>query len=240
MKPIFSLLILLATGAQALAGDIAVFVRTSKQAQTVTQETTIPGPPTGQKPFKLTITEQTYEIIDLTTNQHLLIEVYEPSHPDFDVKTYFVGLPQPGTLYSRMPIKPAGNFLWFRVAGESSEIALDLDGEDSIDDYFGTGHLLADEQGKAGKVIFGSKTLYLPRTISVVEDVCEQFTSTFGGGANQETGAVVQKITGKSALNTSLTTQANAAPSENDNNLVNATALVVAFLQSKGYIAGTP
>jgi hypothetical protein len=135
-----------------------------------------------------------------------------------------------------MPIKPAGNFLWFRVAGQSVEVALDLDGEDSIDDYFGTGHLVADEQGKAGKIKVAGKELFLPRSIAIIEDIIEQYSSAFDGGVNQVTGSVVRKVTGKSALNTSLTTQVNTAPNDN---LAAATALVVSFLQARGYVAGT-
>ena len=237
MKSFLSLLFIAGFGTTVMADDIAVFVRTSKLAETFNQETTLPGPATGQRPFRVSVTEQTYEIIDLTTRQHVLIEVYERTHPDFNAKTYFLGTPQAGTYYSQMPIKPAGNFLWYRLASESSEIALDLDGEDSIDDYFGTGHLIADEQGRAGKIKVAGKDLFLPRSIALVEDIVENYTSTFDGGAKQETGVAVRKVTGRVALNTALTTQANTAPNDN---LAAATTLVVNFLVSRGYAAGTP
>lgn len=237
MKIILSLLTLLATGASVCADDIAVFVRTSRLAQVFDQETTLPGPAAGQRTFGSTITEQTYEIIDLTTNQHVLIEVYEPSHPDFTVKTFFLGTPQPGTFYSQIPIRPAGNFLWYRVNAESVEFAVDQDGEDSIEDFFGTVHLVADEQGRAGKIKVAGKDMFLPRTIAIIEDIIEQSTATFDGGLQQETGVVARKVTGRSALNPALTGQANTPPNDN---LTAATNLVVAFLQGRGYIAGTP
>ncbi len=215
MKPIrlLSALILIA-GAGALSAqethDIVVFNRKVTLSQDYAFETN----GAGQKPVKNKIPEGQYEVLDLTTGEHQIIEYFGPPHPDFrNNKAFFVNPPVTGALYGIIPIKPAGNYLWFRGYGASPELALDLDPDDAnTEDYFSTVHHLADEQGKAGKVKIAGRDMFVPKKITIVEEVFEQYE------ANTETterGSVIRNVKGAATLDMKLSNQFSALSAAN-------------------------
>lgn len=218
MKPVqlLSALIFLA-GAGVLSAqtphDIVVFNR----KVTLSQDYAFDINGVGQKPLKNKIPEAQYEIIDLTSGEHQIIEVFDQKHPDFSAKAFFVNPSVTGSLYTIIPIKPAGNYLWFRGYGNSPELALDLDPDEAnTEDYFATVHHLADEQGKAGKVKIAGRDLLVPKKITIVEDVFEQYQASTDEGANTEKGSVIRSVKGAATLDLKLSNQFSALSSLED------------------------
>lgn len=223
-----------AVSAQSVPEDIVIFRRTGNLVQDYASENTTAG--TGIAPFKNTVAEGQYEIINLTTGEHQIVEYYGPPHPDFPARVFFVNAPASGILYNILPIKPAGNFLWFRGYGSSVEVAEDYEADDNNTiDYFGTVHYVADEQGKAGKIKIGGRDLFVPRTISVLEDLMEHFEQNLStGGVPKTTGSVIRQFKGSARLELALSNTASTPGATNT--LEGALDLVKAALQKQGYI----
>ncbi len=217
--------------------DIVIFKRTGFLAQDYAAENTTAG--TGMASFKNRVPEGQYEIINLTTGEHQIIEYYGPPHPDFPARVYFVNAPASGIIYDILPIKPAGNFLWFRAYGASVEVAEDLDpDDDNTIDYFSTVQYVADEQGKAGKIKIGGRELFVPKTITVLEDLMEQYEQNLAsGGVPKSTGSVIRQFKGTAKLDVKLSNTAST-PGAN-NSLEAAMDSVKALLQKQGYIEVT-
>ena len=222
-----------AVSAQSVPEDIVIFRRTGTLSQDYASENSTAG--TGIAPLKNGIAEGQYEIINLTTGEHQIVEFYGPPHPDFPARVFFVNAPASGILYNIMPIKPAGNFLWFRGYGSSVEVAEDFESDDNNTiDYFGTVQYVADEQGKAGKIKIGGRDMFVPRTITILEDLMEHFEQNLTtGGVPKTTGSVIRQFKGSTRLELALSNAASTAGAENT--LEGALNRVKAALQQQGY-----
>jgi hypothetical protein len=182
-KEILSLLATTLLCSTGMADDIVIYRRSVNLTGTEIAESTAPAV-TGLRPFTGRLTEVQYEIIDLTNDTHVVIEVYAVD-PITKVKGYIKNPEAPGRGYSVMRSHPAGTEVWFngRVFKE----------ETAEEDQVSTLLEVYEELGKAAPTRLGTKTLTVPTRIAVVRDGIDQFSNSIenlrgsvslgGGGA---------------------------------------------------------
>jgi hypothetical protein len=187
------------------------------------------NPVAGQAVLNSKFVEESWEIIDLTGSQHVIVNVYPT------IKKFNIGPVTPGLFYNKMIQKLPGTCLWFRGIGETtqaesidpvtSNTVLGYDyfpdatatspAGDGTPDYFSTFTLVRHETGKAAPLIVKtgliSATLNVPKTITLSGAVCEQSEDTeeIGKTGKGDLGVSATTITGTSTLDLLLTTKAN-------------------------------
>jgi len=152
----------------AVADDIVIYRRTVNLTGTEIAESTAPAV-AGLKPFSGRLTEVQYEIIDLTNDAHVVIEVYSVD-PITGAKGYVKNPEAAGRGYSVMKSHPVGTEVWFngRVYAE----------ETAEDDQVSTLLEVYEEVGKAAATKLGSKILTVPARITVVRDGIDQYSNS--------------------------------------------------------------
>lgn len=231
MKAIFFLLaaaLLSMNAAQAqVPPQVAIFKRL--EVITTKNESEQVSPPLGQAVLNTKFTEESWEILDLTGNQHVIILVYPT------LKKFSITAAAPGLIYQSMKQKLANTSLWFRATGESTqaeflspltsatELGYDYFPDatsttpagDGVADYFSTFHVVRNESGKAAPVLVKtgtvSATLNVPKTITITGNICEhnEDTEALGRTGKGDRGVSASSLSGSSALDMTLTTKAN-------------------------------
>lgn len=241
MKASLVLLACLGLGLTASANQIAIFKRTETVAGTYNFETTTP--PLGFKPAKTSVKQESFEIIDITGTQRIVITL------DARNKKYIVGSVENTIGYTVMPLKVAGTFLWYRAAGEAGQAEGEYDNVvqpgfdffpdavgstpsgDGVPDYFSTWYYSQAETGKAGPVKLGTVTLTVPTTISILGDSVEQYEDT----GFLERGVGGSTVKGTVALDKKLSTKANTDVNPGVGTLAYGETLVRNALAAIGY-----
>jgi len=231
MKFTTSLFIALGLSMAAQANDVAVFKRVVTKTVTAAFETT--APPAGERPERFRQRETIYEVLDLTTEQYVIIETFDRDPvTGARVKEYRVSSVIDGQRYKRMPVKPSGE-LWYAAERDIEAGAADEDpSNDGIDDYFYSQATIADVQGRATpiRVTRGSsgKIITLPRRMTVREEGAAQFQDDF----EMIRGSKVFMGPGTVSFDAGLSRTANT-PANPD--ITTATDAVIAFLQNRGF-----
>lgn len=233
MKFITSLFIALGLTMAAQANDVAVFKRVVTKTVTAAFETI--APPTGERSERFRQRETIYEVLDLTTEQYVIIETFDRDPVSgARVKEYRVSSVVDGQRYKRMPVKPSGE-LWYAAERNIEAGASDEDpGTDGIDDYFFSQATIADVQGRATpiRVTPGSsgKIITLPRRMTVQEDGAEQFQDDFEVVRGSKVFAGPGTVSFDAGLSRTANTPVNP-------DLTTATQVVVDFLEARGFTA---
>jgi hypothetical protein len=161
------LLLAVAFPAALTADDIVIYKRTVSLSGVETAESTSPNV-VGLKPITGKVTEVQYEVIDLTNNQHAIIEVYAVD-PFTGAKGYVNNPAQAGLGYQVLAGLPTGTQTWLNGKVYSEETA----GVQTS-----TLHEIYEEIGKAAPTKIGTKTLTVPTKITVVRDGIDQFSNS--------------------------------------------------------------
>lgn len=198
------------------ADDIVIYRRSVNLSGTETAETTAPNV-TGLKPVSGRVTEVQYEVIDLTNQQHSVIEVYAVD-PQTRGKGYVNNGVAAGLGYSVIAGWPAGTQTWFNGKVFS---------EESAGVQTSTLHEIYEEFGKAAPTKIGTKTLVVPARITVVRDGIDQFWNT----ESNVRGSQTLLGSGSSVLDRKLS--AALAP---DGDLAAAIQSVIALLEGQGFV----
>lgn len=205
----------------AVSDDIVIYRRTVNLTGTEIAESTSPTV-VGLKPFNGKLTEVQYEIIDLTNDAHVVIEVYSLD-PITGVKGFVKNPEAAGRGYSVLKSHPAGTEVWFngRVFAEAT----------SEDDQISTLLEVYEEVGKAAPTKVGAKTLTVPARIAVVRDGIDQYSNAI----ENLKGSVSLGGKGTAVLDTKLSggLAANGV-------LDDAVAVVTALLGGQGFIELEP
>ena len=149
------------------ADDIVIFRRSVALSGVENAESTAPTV-TGLRAVTGKVTEVQYEVIDLTNNQHNIIEVYAVD-PLTGGKGYVNTGVASGLGYSVIAGYPAGTQSWFNGRVFSEETA----GVQTS-----TLHEIYEEFGKAAPTKIGTKTLVVPARITIVRSGIDQFQNS--------------------------------------------------------------
>ncbi len=198
------------------ADDIVIFKRTIKLSGVETAEKTAPSV-VGLRPVTGRLTEVQYEVIDLTNNQHAIIEVYAVD-PFTGAKGYIDNPVASGLGYEVLEGFPAGTQTWVNGKVYSEETA----GVQTS-----TLHEIYEEIGKAAPTKIGTKTLTVPARITVIRDGIDQFTNSDESlrGSTSLTGS------GTAVLDRKLS--ANLSPA---GTLLDAILIVTTLLEGQGFV----
>lgn len=165
---LFSFLAASLVCSSVVADDIVIYRRTITLTGTEIAESTAPTV-VGLKPFTGRVTEVQYEIIDLTNDAHVVIEVYAVD-PLSGAKGYVRNDEAAGRGYSVMKSHPAGTEVWFNGRVFAEETADDGQVSTLLEVY--------EEVGKAAPTRLGAKTLTVPARITVVRDGIDQYSNS--------------------------------------------------------------
>ena len=205
-----------ASFADTKADDIVIYRRTVNLSGTETVEQTAPNI-VGLAPFNGRLTEVQYEIIDLTNQQNVIIEVYSVD-PLSGGKGYVKNAVAPGLGYSVMAGHPAGTAVWFNgkiyreeTSGEQTSTLIEL----------------YEEFGRAAPTKVGTKTLVVPTTITVVRDGMDQYSNS----SENRRGSVTLAGGGSARLETRLSASLNPA-----GDLEAAVTAVTNLLEGQGFV----
>lgn len=198
------------------ADDIVIFKRTLKLSGVETAEKTAPSV-VGLKPVTGRLTEVQYEVIDLTNNQHAIIEVYAVD-PFTGTKGYVENPVASGLGYEVLEGFPAGTQTWLNGK---------VFNEETAGTQTSTLHEIYEEIGKAAPTKIGTKTLTVPARITVIRDGIDQFTNADESlrGSTSLTGS------GTSVLDKKLS--GNLSPT---GTLLDAILIVTTLLEGQGFV----
>jgi hypothetical protein len=206
----------LSSAISAKADDIVIYRRSVNLSGTETVEQTAPNV-VGLAPFTGRLTEVQYEIIDLTNQQHVIIEVYTVD-PLTGAKGYLRNAVAAGLGYSVLAGHPAGTSVWFNgkvfreeTSGEQTSTLIEL----------------YEEFGRAAPTRVGTKTLVVPTTITVARDGMDQYSNS----AESRRGSVTLAGTGSARLDTRLSASLDPAGDLNA-----AVTAVTTLLQGQGFV----
>jgi hypothetical protein len=258
MKALNILFILGLQAAQLAYGQVTPQVAVFKRLETITSknESEQTTPQAGQATLSSKFTDESWEILDLTGDQNVVIQVYPT------LKKYEIKATVPGILYTKMQQKLAGSFLWYRAEGQSvqaeflspitSAIELGYDyfpdatattpSGDGVADYFSTYHVVRNDSGKAAPLVVKtglvSATLNVPKSITISGAICEQNedTEALGKTGKGDRGMSAITLSGTVALDLALTTRANTvtAPGQTLGTLAYGVELVKQALEKRG------
>jgi hypothetical protein len=231
MKAILSFATAALLGTNLAFAQVAPQVAIFKRLETITtkNESEQTTPPAGQAVLNTKFTEESWEILDLTGNQHVIVQVYPT------LRKFVINSASSGIIYNTMRQKLPGTFLWFRSEGESTqaeflnpntsntELGYDYFPDattttpagDGVADYFSTFHVVRNESGKSAPLIVKtglvSATLNVPRTIAIAGGISEQNedTEALGRTGKGDRGMSASILSGTVALDLALTTKAN-------------------------------
>jgi hypothetical protein len=219
-KTLFTLLAISALCSAVRADDIVIFRRTLALSGTEVAETTAPNV-TPLRPFTGRVTETQYEIIDLTNNAHVTVEVYAVD-PLSGARGYLKNPVASGLGYSVMQGHPAGTQVWFNGRVFSEETA-----------GVQTSTLLEifEEVGRAAPTRVGTKTLVVPTRITIVSNGMDQYSNS----EENLRASVVLAGRGTAVLDTRLSASLAA-----DGDLDAAVLAVTTLLAGQGFVELDP
>jgi hypothetical protein len=212
----FPVLLALAFSAASKADDVVIFKRTLKLSGVEAAEKTAPSV-VGLNAVTGRLTEVQYEVIDLTNNQHAIIEVYAVD-PFTGAKGYINNTVASGLGYEVLEGFPAGTQTW--VNGK-------VFSEETSGAQTSTLHEIYEEIGKAAPTKIGTKTLTVPARITVVSAGIDQFTNS----DESLRGSVMLTGTGTSVLEKKLSS--NLSPT---GTLADAILIVTTLLEGQGFV----
>lgn len=198
------------------ADDVVIYRRSVNLTGTEAVEQTSPTV-TGLAPFTGRLTEVQYEIIDLTNQQHVVVEVYSVD-PVTGAKGYVKNATASGLGYSVMAGHPAGTTVWFN--GKVFR-------EETSGDQTSTLSELYEEFGRAAPTRVGTKTLVVPTTITVARDGMDQYSNA----SESRRGSVTLGGSGSARLDVRLSASLDPA-----GDLDAAVTAVTTLLQGQGFV----
>jgi hypothetical protein len=240
MKASLALLVSFGLGmvTSAHANDIAIYKRTETVSGTYSGE--LSNPVAGLPPTRFTVKNESFEVIDLTAGQRVIITM------NVRDKRFIEGATENTIGYNIMPLKVAGTSLWYRGVGDSGraedvynmvllpgfDFFPNASGNtaagDGVPDYFATFIYSQAETGKAGPVKLGAITLNVPTTISILGDSAEQYDDQ----GVFERGVAGSTVKGTVVLDRKLSTSVNVG---GIGTLTGGVLQVKNFLGSRGF-----